>query len=188
MREGGCRKRQQKRAAQQRQTNHRSSGLKLRRAGATFDPLRLSLIGGMDVDPSAIMRITVGTFLLFLVSTPLAAQTPCPQSADSANTVVIHARARVAELQFTAAPRAGVTVTGCAAQPVEVTIRNNLPTPVQPNVVYRDVDIAIRIATNVRVLCSDVLRNALRGAQAATPIARLCESRQTPDTIPERTR
>jgi hypothetical protein len=135
----------------------------------------------------AVMRMTAVTVILLFAATPLSAQTTCPQTADSTNTVVIHARARVAELQFATAPRAGIEVNGCATRPIEVTIRNNLPEPVQPNVVYRDVEVAIRIATNVRVLCSDVLRNALRDAQTGT-LARLCQSRQPPDTTAVRSR
>ena len=134
------------------------------------------------------MRIAAAPFLLLIAATPLTAQTTCPQSPDSANTVVIVARARVGELQFTSAPRASTIINGCAARPIEVTVRNNLPSPVQPGVVYRDVDVRIRIATNVRVLCSDVLRNAIREAPTTSPLARLCAARQTPDTTAVRNR
>jgi hypothetical protein len=134
------------------------------------------------------MRMPAVALLLLIAAKPLSAQTPCPQSADSANTLVIHARARIGELQFTTAPRTGIAVSGCTTKPIEITVRNNLPSPVQPGVLYRDVDVGIRIATSLRVLCSDVLRNAIRAAPSTSPLTRLCESRASPDTTAVRNR
>jgi hypothetical protein len=125
--------------------------------------------------------------LAFLPASAVSGQVACPPAADSTvqPLVRIHAHARVGELRFTERPVASAAVVGCGfAEPIVVTIRENLPRPVEPGVTYRDVDVAIEIRTSVAVLCSPALQSLLRaqGAGAAgSRLAALCPA-NSPDT------
>jgi hypothetical protein len=148
---------------------------------------------GTDVDPpNGSMRSIIAAWifaLAFLPASAVSGQVACPLAADSTARphVRIHAHARIGELRFMQQPIASASVAGCGfAEPIVVTIRENLPRPVEPGVTYRDVDVAIEIRTNVVVLCSPALQSLLRGqgaGAAASRLAALC-----PATSPDTTR
>jgi hypothetical protein len=144
------------------------------------------------------MRSIVAVWIFALAVLPASAasgQVACPSAADSVADstgrpmIRIHAHARVGALRFTQRPAAAVDVAGCGiADPVVVTIRENLPRPVEPGVTYHDVDIAIEIRTGVRVLCAPELRSLLTAAApgaAGARLAALC-SASSPDTTRSR--
>jgi hypothetical protein len=98
--------------------------------------------------------------------------------------VQILARARIGTLRFTSSPRAHAAVGGCGvAEPIDVTIRENLPAPVEPGTTYHDVDVAIEIRTSLRVLCSGALQSLLRAdatGDGAGRLRRLCAASPEP--------
>src|SRR5918999_4310416 len=57
--------------------------------------------------------------------------------------VRLYARVQIAELRFVTAPRTRAHVYGCVpTDSVRVLERRNLPSPVEPGVTYRDVEVA----------------------------------------------
>lgn len=85
---------------------------------------------------------------------------PCPtpgatvDTAGRAPDLVIRASARAAEVRFGSQPEIDVRLRGCAVlDTVRVLERRNLPDPVQPNVTYRDVFVAVEILGHLDVTC-----------------------------------
>lgn len=117
-------------------------------------------------------------------SAPAGAQAgACVASGDSAAAqparapdVAISASVTARELTFQSSPRARVRLAGCALpDTVRVTERRNLPTPVQPGVVYRDVHVAVEVHAWVDAECLlaglDVLKQPSAPATpAGTPV------------------
>src|SRR5215211_2809325 len=57
--------------------------------------------------------------------------------------VRLYARVRIAELRFASTPRVRLPLHGCAPlDTVRVLEQRNLPSPVEPGVTYRDVEVA----------------------------------------------
>lgn len=109
-------------------------------------------------------RILAAALLLLAgsIAGSAAAQevTVCPATAAAVDTaerkpdLVIRASARADEVRFRSEPRIDVQLTGCSVlDTVRVIERRNLPEPVQPNVPYRDVFVAIEILGYLDVEC-----------------------------------
>lgn len=95
--------------------------------------------------------------------------------------VRIFARVRATELSFEQRPRADVVPLGCVpADTVRVLMRTNLPEPITPGVVYRDVEVAIEIVTRLAVICSPELLRLIDAPAAPPRIAALCASNSQP--------
>jgi hypothetical protein len=92
---------------------------------------------------------------------------PAGATVDSAGRrpdIVIRASASAEEVRFSGEPKIDVRLTGCSVlDSVRVLERRNLPRPVQPNVTYRDVHIAVEILGHLDVQC---LLPTLAGAAA----------------------
>lgn len=87
--------------------------------------------------------------------------------------VVLHAAARVRELSFGSQPQVRVRLLGCAgADTLRFPERRNLPRPVQPGVVYRDVHVTVEIASFLDVRCilqGDTTMRPARQAASSLP-------------------
>ncbi|HEX8318290.1 hypothetical protein [Longimicrobium sp.] len=109
-----------------------------------------------------IARTLAVTLVLAAFAAPASAQVDtCPAASDSAAAqparapdVAISASVTARELTFHSSPRARVRLAGCALpDTVRVTERRNLPAPVQPGVVYRDVHVAVEVHAWVDAEC-----------------------------------
>lgn len=107
-------------------------------------------------------RTLAVTSVLGAFAAPADAQTgACAAVGDSAAAppgrvpdVAISASVTARELTFQSRPRASVRLAGCALpDTVRVTERRNLPAPVQPGVVYRDVQVAVEVHAWVDAEC-----------------------------------
>lgn len=128
-----------------------------------------------------VLPICVVLLGLSAVRTTEATGQCASQDTVSAPDVRIFARVRASELRFEQRPRADVLPLGCvAADTVRVLVRTNLPEPVAPGVVYRDVEIAIEIVTRLSVLCSPELLRLIAAPIAPPRLAALCASNSQP--------
>ena len=136
-----------------------------------------------------IARTLAVTSVLAAFSASAGAQVgACAAAGDSAAAqparapdVAISASVTARELTLQSRPRASVRLAGCALpDTVRVTERRNLPAPVQPAVVYRDVHVAVQVHAWVDAECLlaglDVLKQpsspaAPAGAPARDPAA-----------------
>ena len=82
---------------------------------------------------------------------------PVAAAVDSAGRrpdIVIRASASADEVRFSSEPKIDVRLTGCSVlDTVRVVERRNLPRPVQPNVTYRNVHIAVEILGHLDAQC-----------------------------------
>lgn len=133
-----------------------------------------------------------GLAVALAIAAPARAQDPtCAVTAgqDTLPDVRLYARVRIAELRFATAPRAHVQAHGCVpSDTVRVLERRNLPSPVEPGVTYRDVEVAVEITTRLAVICGPLLHTLLErpdtaAAQrtAAANLRRICTRTQKPD-------
>jgi hypothetical protein len=125
-----------------------------------------------------IARTLAVTLVLAAFAAPAGAQAgTCAAAGDSAAAqpvrapdVAISASATARELTFQSRPRANVRLAGCALpDTVRVTERRNLPAPVQPGVVYRDVHVAVEVHAWVDAECLLAGLNVLK--QPTSPAA-----------------
>jgi hypothetical protein len=109
-----------------------------------------------------IARTLAVTSALVTFAAPAGAQTgACAAVDDSAAAqparapdVAISASVTARELTFQSRPQANVRLAGCALpDTVRVTERRNLPAPVQPGIVYRDVHVAVEVHAWVDAEC-----------------------------------
>ncbi|HEY7767142.1 hypothetical protein [Longimicrobium sp.] len=130
-----------------------------------------------------IARTLAVTVVLAVFAAPAGAQAgACAAAGDCAAAqparapdVAISASVTARELTFQSSPRASVRLTGCALpDTVRVTERRNLPAPVQPGVVYRDVHVAVEVHAWVDAECLlgglDVLKQPSSAPPAGAPV------------------
>lgn len=136
--------------------------------------------------PGPMTRSTVlgaGLLLLLATAAPASAQeaSPCPARAAASTDstarepdLVVSASARIRELRFESAPRAGIELTGCPSLDSVRVERSGLPRPVQPGTTYRDVSVGVEATGHLRVRC---LLPALAAdtSAAGRALAELCD-------------
>src|SRR5919109_1227478 len=140
--------------------------------------------------------VSAWIFVAIAMTSPALAQDPTCAGIAGQDTaarlpdVKFYARVRLAELRFVTAPRAQLHVYGCVpTDTIRVLERRNLPTPVEPGVTYRDVEIAVEITTRVDVICGPLLHSLLERADtavatrtAAANLRRICARTPNPDS------
>jgi hypothetical protein len=141
---------------------------------------------------SIIMVLAAGC----LLTSPAAGQDGplCPPASSTADStarkpdLVIRASASAESVRFSSEPRIDVRLTGCSVlDTVKVTERRNLPRPVQPDVTYRNVFVAVEILGHLdaRCLLSNVSAAGLDSLAVGSSSlsSRLCGAGT--DTVPQ---
>lgn len=102
----------------------------------------------------------------------------CPPASATGDTthsmpdLLIRASVEIGEIRFHSEPRVDVQLTGCSAlDGVRVLERRNLPEPVEPGVVYRDVRVGVEIRGFFEVRCLLPALSLAAGAGADTSAA-----------------
>jgi hypothetical protein len=140
--------------------------------------------------------VSAWLFVAIAMASPALAQDPTCAGIAGQDTaarlpdVRLYASLRAAELRFVTAPRAQVHVYGCVPTDTIRVLRSNLPTPVEPGVTYRDVEITVEITTRVGVICGPLLHSLLERADtavatrtAAANLRRICAFTPNPDSV-----